>query len=69
MTFRASHRYAEPVAAEAPDEAEESTADFALRLVRSIAEDPLVSGRYRIAARRHLARLAVREPAGCVEDE
>ena len=67
--FRSSHNYAAPVAAEATDEAEESTAEFALRLVRSIAEAPLVPGRYRIAARRHLARLAPREAVGPVEDE
>lgn len=42
--------------------------DLALRLLAKIAEDPLITGSYRVAARRHLHRLraaAEAEPVHC----
>ncbi len=52
--FRAARRYD---AEDVPDDAPATAAEVALRLLHYLAEDPLVCGRYRMAARRHLRRL------------
>ena len=55
---------------ETETEAEDAgVAAFAEHLLRLIAEDPLVRGTHRAAARRHLARLAPPRPRRPVMDE
>ncbi len=55
--FRDAHNWRPEPAAEAEDDAPPNAVETALTLLRAIAEDPLVRGSHRIAARRYLRRL------------
>ncbi|HVC62375.1 MAG TPA: hypothetical protein VND19_18685 [Acetobacteraceae bacterium] len=61
--FAAAHRWQPEPAPEAPPDPVPATTDVALRLLHQIAEDPMLRPSYRVAARRHLRRLAEAEAA------
>jgi hypothetical protein len=55
--FADAHHWRPEPAPEAADEAVPTAVELALHLLREIAEDPVLRGRQRVAARRYLRRL------------
>jgi hypothetical protein len=65
--FAEAHRWAPEPAPEAREDAAPDAVELALHLLRSIAEDPLLRGQQRVAARRYLRRLEQRTPGADIE--
>jgi hypothetical protein len=65
--FAEAHRWAPDPAPEARDEAVPDVVELAAHLLREIAEDPLLRGKQRLAARRYLRRLEQRTPGAAIE--
>jgi hypothetical protein len=55
--FAEAHRWTPEPAPEAGEDAGPCAVELAIHLLRSIAEDPLLRGQQRVAARRYLRRL------------